>query len=96
MGGGDSPVWSADGKELFYRAGDRVMAVEVTRQPTLRASPPRELFRGTYVNPLNTARQYHVGPDGRFIMLKRLTAEATPAQPKIVLDVNWLEALRGR
>ena len=51
IGGGDSPVWSADGEELFYRAGDRVMAVEVTRQPTLRATPPRELFRGAYVNP---------------------------------------------
>ena len=51
VGGGDSPVWSADGKELFYRAGDRVMAVAVTRQPALRASPPQELFRGTYMNP---------------------------------------------
>ena len=96
VGGGDYPVWSADGKELLYRSGDRVMAVEVTRQPTLRASPPRELFRGTYVNPVNTGRQYHVASDGRFIMLKRGINEAAPVQPKIVLDVNWLEALRGR
>ncbi len=96
IGGGDSPVWSADGKELFYRAGERVMAVEVTRQPTLRATPPRELFRGTYVNPAAGGRQYHVGPDGRFVMLKRVMAEATPAQPKIVLDVNWLDALQER
>lgn len=70
------------------------MAVEVTRQPTLRATPPRELFRGTYVNPTAGGRQYHVGPDGRFVMLKRMAAEQTPIQPRIVLDVNWLEALR--
>ena len=96
IGGGDSPVWSADGKELFYRAGERVMAVEVTRQPTLRAAPPRELFRGAYVNPTAGGRQYHVGPDGRFVMLKRVTTDATPAQPRIVLDVNWLKALQER
>jgi hypothetical protein len=72
------------------------MAVEVTRQPTLRATPPRELFRGPYVNPTAGGRQYHVGPDGRFIMVKRITAEATPAQPKIVLDVSWVKALQER
>jgi hypothetical protein len=72
------------------------MAVEVTRQTTLRATPPRELFRGAYVNPTASGRQYHVAPDGRFVMLKRVIAEATPAQPKIVLDVNWLAAPRGR
>jgi eukaryotic-like serine/threonine-protein kinase len=96
IGGGDSPVWSADGRELFYRAGERVMAVEVTRQPTLRAAPPRELFRGAYVNPAAGGRQYHVGPDGRFVVLKRVTTDATAAQPRIVLDVNWLRALKER
>ena len=72
------------------------MAVEVTRRPTLRATPPRELFRGTYVNPAAAGRQYHVGPDGRFVMLKRSINETAPAPPKIVLDVNWLEALQQR
>src|SRR5512139_3168159 len=27
--GGDSPLWSPDGRELFYRNGDSVMAVPV-------------------------------------------------------------------
>jgi Tol biopolymer transport system component len=94
IGGGDSPVWSADGRELFYRVGERVMAVEVTRQPALRATTPRELFRGAYVNPGTGGRHYHVGPDGRFIMLKRGTAAAAPDERKIVLEVNWLDALR--
>jgi eukaryotic-like serine/threonine-protein kinase len=96
VGGGDSPVWSSDGRELFYRSGERRMAVEVTRQPTLRATPPRELFQGAYVFTQAGGRQYHVGPDGRFVMLKRGAAEPTPAQPKIVLDVNWMEALQRR
>ena len=72
------------------------MAVEVTRRPTLRATAPRELFRGVYVNPTTGGRQYHVSPDGRFVMLKRVALEAQPVQPRIVLDVNWLEALRQR
>ncbi len=28
-GGGDTPLWSPDGRELFYRSGDAVMAVAV-------------------------------------------------------------------
>jgi hypothetical protein len=72
VGGGDSPVWSADGKEIFYRADDRVMAVEVAPQPTL----------GTYVNPAASGRQYHVEPDGRFVMLKRVTTEMNPPNQK--------------
>jgi Tol biopolymer transport system component len=33
--GGDSPLWSPDGRELFYLNGDAVMAVSVTTGPTL-------------------------------------------------------------
>jgi hypothetical protein len=60
------------------------------------AAPPRELFRGAYVNPAAGGRQYDVGPDGRFVMLKRVTTDATPAPPKIVVDLNWVKALQER
>jgi hypothetical protein len=33
-GGGDSPLWSPDGKELFYRSGDAVTAAPVVTEPT--------------------------------------------------------------
>ena len=38
--GGDEPVWSRDGRELFYRNGNAMMAVPITSQPTFAAGVP--------------------------------------------------------
>ena len=46
--GGNSPLWSPDGRELFYRSGDATMAVEVETEPTFKRGNPKILFRGTY------------------------------------------------
>lgn len=45
-GGGRTPLWSGDGKELFYIAGDgMVTAVDVKAGPTFEAGPPKPLFQ---------------------------------------------------
>ena len=31
--GGTEPVWARNGRELFYRSGDKMMAVEVSQSP---------------------------------------------------------------
>ena len=93
IGGGDSVTWSDDGSELFYRVDDRMMAVEV--RPDGTVSTPTGLFSGEYVSQLGGIRQYHVGPDGRFLMLKASSA-ATDDQPltQVVLVQNWFQELR--
>ena len=40
VNGGDEPVWSHDGRELFYREGYRQMAVSVTTQSGFRPMVP--------------------------------------------------------
>ena len=47
-GGGDAPVWSPDGRELFYRNGNALMVVDVDTEPTFTPSRPRELLTGSY------------------------------------------------
>src|SRR5262249_41174993 len=98
VGGGLEPIWSADSKTLFYRAGEKVMAVDITEKPQLHASTPRELFAGVYIPGTSvTGRQYHVGPDGRFVMMK-LQAVATDqpnAQPFVAV-LNWFQELHAR
>ena len=43
--GGADPHWSADGKELYYRAPDqKLMAVEVRDGDALEAGIPQALF----------------------------------------------------
>jgi Tol biopolymer transport system component len=49
--GGGSPLWSRDGRELFFRRGDAVLAAAIrVTGDDLVAERPRELFRGPFVN----------------------------------------------
>ncbi len=99
IGGGDSAVWSRDGRELFYRVGNRMMVVEVETEPTVRVSRPEELWEGPYYDQgFGTGvRQYHVAPDGRSLMIKQgaATGDATGA-PELVVVLNWFEELKAR
>ena len=69
VGGGWSPVWSRDGRELFYQAQGRLMVVPITTEPTFTLGTPEILFEGPYVSSL--ARSYDLAPDGRFLMVRR-------------------------
>jgi len=50
------------GRELFYRDGDKMMAVDVETEPTFRAGRPRTLFEGRYFDWGFNA--FDVAPDG--------------------------------
>ena len=94
--GGTEPQWNRNGRELFYRLGDKMMAVDISTQPNFAAGKPRQLFEGRYAsNPLGYARpNYDVSPDGqRFLMLKPVEQQQTgPTQINVVL--NWTEELK--
>ena len=45
-GGGCTPVWRKDGKELFYMAGhSQVMSADVNASFGLKIGPPKALFQ---------------------------------------------------
>ncbi len=94
--GGTEPAWNRNGRELFYRSGDKMMAVDIATQPSFAAGKPRVLFAGRYEPTPATFPNYDVSPDGqRFLMLKPgEAAEAAPTQINVVL--NWFEELKRR
>ena len=93
-GGGSQPVWSRDGKELFYRGERQLLAVGVRLSPTFSAGDRRRLFDDTYEIEHRDDRNYDVSVDGkRFLMLK-VERPASSAQLTVVL--NWFEELKGR
>src|SRR6185369_5407915 len=69
--GGLMPSWSRDGRALYFVSGQTLMAVDVDARGVFTPGAPRRLFTGPY--DLNTViqRNYDVGPDGRFLMVKR-------------------------
>lgn len=91
--GGEEPVWSADGRELFYRDGSRWMAVAITTADGFQSGQPRLLFEGPYLNV--SGRSFDVSPDGRrFLVLRPAGEQSPPTQVNLV--TNWFEELRRR
>jgi len=87
--GGTEPAWSPVGGELFFRNGDRMIAVPIQLEPELRIGTPVRLFEGPY-DRQQFGRNYDVTRDGRrFLMIK---SESDPtAQIHVVL--NWIQEL---
>jgi Tol biopolymer transport system component len=93
--GGTEPVWNPNGRELFYRSGGKMMAVDIATQPGFAAGKPRVLFEGPYVPTPATLPNYDVTLDGqRFLMVKPSEQEAAPTQINVVL--NWFEELKQK
>jgi len=87
--GAQQPMWSRDGKELFYRSGDKMMAAAVETESQFRITGYNKLFEGRYFSSVNL-QNYDVAPDGRFLMFRE-PAEDTPLGINVVL--NWFDEL---
>src|SRR5262249_11514156 len=94
--GGREPVWNSNGRELFYRSGSKMMALEVDTKSGLSLGTPRMLFEGPYLPTPTVLPDYDVSPDGqRFLMLKPVESQTSaPTQINVVL--NWLEELKRK
>jgi serine/threonine-protein kinase len=105
-----NPIWSSDGKEIFYRRGI-TNAPRVLNSVTIVETEPR--FRFTAANSIaiegflnhQNYRDFDPLPDGSgWIMLTAADAEgapaATPTQPptpdRIYVVLNWFEELKRR
>ena len=82
--GGLSPIWSADGRELFFRLGTKMMAASKSSGPALALNPPIELFDGPYTLDLMGHQREDITSDGRrFLMVEN--SDDFP----IVIVQNW-------
>ena len=90
--GGLEPVWSLDGRELFYRSGVAIKVVSVGTGDSFGIGAARTVFEGPYLD-LGAGRQYDVAFDGeRFLMLK--AAPADGRSRRVVVVQNWFEELK--
>ena len=90
--GGTQPAWNRNGKEIFYRLGNKMMVVDVSAGADLTLSQPRQLFDQRYVFQNVSVANYDVSLDGqRFVMIKD---EAGSGRLNVVL--NWFTELKAR
>ena len=93
-GGGAEPLWSPNGREIYYRGGDAMIAVPVDQGPPLRLGAPTVLFEGVlHHNPFGN-RHYDISPDGtRFLMIKDDATADGSAPINIRVVLNWTDEL---
>jgi serine/threonine-protein kinase len=91
--GGTEPAWSPDGRELYYRHGDEMLAVGITvRDDAVEKAPPRLLFSGVFNRDQYGDQSYDVAPDGRFLMLQPLPGRRVEFR----VALNWIAEVRSR
>jgi serine/threonine-protein kinase len=85
--GGSEPVWSRDGKRIFYRNGSELIEATVTSSP-LAVSARRSLFEGPFFSAPYHAN-FDVMPDGEhFVMIKPGAGER-----KLSVVLGWKEEM---
>jgi eukaryotic-like serine/threonine-protein kinase len=92
ISGGAAPLWSKDGKELFYLAPDKkLMVVSVTgRGTSFEQGIPKPLF-DTDVDVYSAAARYQVSRDGKRFLINT-PVEGTSLKP-IMLALNWAQGI---
>jgi eukaryotic-like serine/threonine-protein kinase len=86
---GPGPRWSPDGRTIFYRHGDDMMAVDLGSGVVPAPASPVRLFGGPYYQDFEVAR------DGRLLMLKEPASPPTP-ESRIIVVLNWFGELHAR
>ena len=92
---GSEPVWTRGGREIVYRDGDKVLAVDVDPQ-TGESGPPHVLFEGPYPDNQGWTRprSYDVSADGERFLLTKLPTDRP--HPRLIVALNWFDELRAR
>ncbi len=72
------------------------MAIAVDTSESFEASPPVQLFEEPYYGTPGGVRQYHVTPDGGFLMLQAAQADTNESPTQVVLVQNWHQELLER
>ena len=88
--GGAQPMWNADGRELFYKNGNRLMVVPVQLTPTFKPGVPRELFQIPLPerNPGDPSR-FAVSPDGQRFLVTTTDATRPVEDSAVRVILNW-------
>jgi serine/threonine-protein kinase len=99
---GTAPRWRADGRELFWRNNEGIVAAPVEIDgTTFRAGKPQQLFEGAWKGGLNgigagglSFADYDVAPDGkRFAMFPDVEAGAKGGHQHLTLLTGWFDQL---
>jgi Tol biopolymer transport system component len=95
-----APVWSRNGKELFYATGPRRFAVAgITTQPDVAVANGVDVFHGANNNAPWFSRNFDILPDGKHLLdVVNQDQKQTdgPSAQQIQVVLNWFAELKQR
>ena len=92
--GGTEPLWSRDGRELFFQSGAQLMGVTVTPGAVFSASSSHLVYEGRFFKTINGNTSWSVTPDGRrFLRIQQVVPERAITHLELVL--NWFSELKS-
>jgi dipeptidyl aminopeptidase/acylaminoacyl peptidase len=100
--GGGEPLWSPNGRELFYRAqtpeAQQFFSAAVTSISPFRTEAPRLMFENKAFEYDSTVpiRSWNVSPDGQRFLLLRFAPQTDKPVTSMHLVLNWTEELKRR
>ncbi|MFI5312270.1 MAG: protein kinase, partial [Gemmatimonadales bacterium] len=89
--GGFEPVWSRDGRRLFYRDGSHLVAATVVTSPGFTVTSRTPLFDDTFAPAVSPHANYDVAPDGEHLLLLRATESS-----QVIIVHNWRAEMHAR
>jgi serine/threonine-protein kinase len=93
--GGTAPIWSRDGRELFYRQLGQFFVASVAPSTGVVGRPMELPIRERTVDPTDGNAGYDVSIDGkRLLVVRQDPEESAPRQIQIVL--NWFTELNRK
>jgi Tol biopolymer transport system component len=88
-GGGELPVWRADGRELFYVGDDGLMSVAVETEKGFRHDTPVKLFKLPEILEIGSVQTYDVAADGRRFLLLAPREDDAAGKASVTLLQGW-------
>jgi serine/threonine-protein kinase len=89
--GGSEPVWSRDGRRLFYRGDGHLMAARLAAGKTFAVVARDTLFADAYQGAPNPHANYDVMPDGSHFLFLKPSSDGN-----MIVVVNWKSVLHSR
>ncbi len=93
-GGGTEPVWSRDGRRIYYRSGQRVIEADVTTGAVFSFGARRSAFTLTTLarDEFRLSATYDISRDGQRIVF----AQPTGSEQKLIVIQNWFTDVRRK
>jgi Tol biopolymer transport system component len=91
-GGGTEPLWTRDGRTIYYRRADTLFAAAVETRPTFAVVQRRTVFITDFLEAPNHINYDRHDSTGEFVVVAR----GDGAETSLVVVLNWFEEVRQR